>query len=431
MANSKMLRKTALFTALASTGMFALPNGAMAADTLEAALKESKTQLLLRPRYENVTQESLVTDDVQHSDAFTLKTRLTFTTGSFFDTSVLLEFDDTTALKDEDYSDGAGNGQAGPVIADPELTEINQVYLSYKGLDKTDFRYGRQRILLDNERFVGGVGWRQNEQTYDAVSVANTSIPGLTGFLAHVYNVNRIFGEDSTSANVGEYHTDTTLLNVKYAFEGIGALSGYYYDLDYLEVAPALSTKTMGVRFAGSTKLDPVTLGYEVEYATQSESGDSTKDFDADYYLVSATVGFDVFTFGIAQEVLGADDGAKIAGADANVAFTTPLATLHKFQGWADLFLATPEFGIEDTYVTFKAGLPMGMELLAMYHIFESDIDTNVDENSYGNEIDVALSKKFSNGATLMLKYADFSGEEDGLFKTDVSKVWVMATYAI
>jgi hypothetical protein len=31
--------------------------------------------------------------------------------------------------------------------------------------------------------------------------------------------------------------------------------------------------------------------------------------------------------------------------------FTTPLATLHKFQGWADKFLTTPVNGLADLYV--------------------------------------------------------------------------------
>lgn len=427
MANSRKLGKTALISTLAGTGLFAFPMGTTAADSLEAALKESKTQLMLRPRYENVTQESLTVDDTQHSDALTLKTRLTFTTGSFFDTSAVLEFDDVTSLKDEDYNDGAGNGATNPVIADPEGTEVNQAYLSWKGLAKTDLRYGRQRILLDNERFVGGVGWRQNEQTFDAVSVANTSLQGLTAFLAHLYNVNRISGENSTNpGNPGRLHMDSYLFNVKYDFTGIGALTGYYYELDYLEVAPANSTKTAGVRFAGAPKLGEVTLGYELEYAQQEENADNPVEFEADYYLASVSAGMGIFTVGVAQEVLGADD-------DANRGFATPLATGHKFQGWADLFLNTPATGVEDTYLTFKMALPMSMELLAMYHVFESDVDTG-GENKYGDEIDVALTKKFANGASIMLKYAAFSGEEEAAytaFQNDVSKSWIMFTYAI
>lgn len=427
MLKRNILGNTALMSALASAGLLIVSAGANAADSLEAALKESKAQLNLRPRYENVTQESLVPGSSSiHSDAFTLKTRLTFTTGSFFDTLAVLEFDDVTSLKDEDYADGAGNGQQGPVIADPEGTEINQAYLSFKGLDKTDLRYGRQRILLDNERFVGGVGWRQNEQTYDSVTIYNTSVAGLTAFLGHIYNVNRIFGEAST-LNAGRFHMDSNLLNVKYDFQGIGALSGYYYDLDYLEELPGASTRTMGVRFAGSAKVEAFTLGYELEYATQSENADNPADFDVDYYLLSGTVGVGAFTFGLAQEVLGADE-------DAGVAFSTPLATLHKFQGWADMFLGTPAAGIEDTYVTFKVVLPMGMDVVAMYHMFESDIDTANGETGYGDEFDVALTKKFANGASVMLKYADFSGEGDAAFanlRNDVSKTWIMLNYAI
>ena len=41
-------------------------------------------------------------------------------------------------------------------------------------------------------------------------------------------------------------------------------------------------------------------------------------------------------------EVLGADDGAALTS------FQTPLATLHKFQGWADKFLTTPPNGIRE-----------------------------------------------------------------------------------
>src|SRR5690606_30523705 len=103
-------------------------------------------------------------------------------------------------------------------------------------------------------------------------------------------------------------------------------------------------------------------------------SGDNATEFDAEDYLVSANIGFSSYGFGLAQEVLGADD-------DAGRAFATPLATLHKFQGWADLFLATPAAGIEDTYVTFTAGLPMGMSFMAMYHVFEADGETSNGES--------------------------------------------------
>ena len=51
-------------------------------------------------------------------------------------------------------------------------------------------------------------------------------------------------------------------------------------------------------------------------------------------YEVNLTLGY---------EVLGSDDGKK--------GFATPLATGHKFQGFADKFLTTPNDGVQDLYV--------------------------------------------------------------------------------
>lgn len=414
MANTKQMGKAVWVSSVLSAMGLAVPFNAMAADTLEGALKESTAKLSLRPRYEKVEVDSGI------SEALTLKTRLTYTTGSFYDFSVVGEFDDVTSLKDVDYNDGT-NGGPDAAIVDPEGTEVNQAYLSYKGLDSTDFRWGRQRILLDNQRFVGGVGWRQNEQTYDAFSVGNTSVENLTVFAAHISNVNRIFGEQST--NFGNHSQDTVLLNAGYKIDGVGTVSAYYYDIDN-ETVVALSNTTMGIRFAGGTDLDSIKLSYELEYADQEENGDAT-EYSADYTLISLEGTLSGFTLGVAQEVLGADS-------DAGVGFTTSLATLHKFQGWADVFLGTPGVGVEDTYVTFKAGLPMGMSFIAMYHMFDA-VENVADgvESKYGTEIDAALTKKWSNGATLQLKYADYAGEEDSLKSSDVEKIWITASYAI
>jgi len=353
MANTNSVGKAVAISSLFSAMGIAIPFNAMAADSLEGALKESTAKMSLRPRYEKVDSETPAGVE-SHSEAMTMKTRLTFTTGSFYDVSAVVEFDDVTSLRDVDYLDGT-NGKDGPAIVDPEGTEVNEAYLSYKGLSATEFKWGRQRILLDNQRFVGGVGWRQNEQTYDAFSAANSSIPGLTAFYARVSNVNRIFGEQSPA---GDNTSETNLLNVGYQLEGIGKFSAYYYDIDNLDV-PTLANETMGIRFAGATTLDTIKLAYELEYATQDETGDNPNEYSADYTLLSLEGTMSGFSLGLAQEVLGAGDG---------VGFTTSLATLHKFQGWADVFLNTPGTGIEDLYLTVKAPLPMGLAFIAMYH---------------------------------------------------------------
>ena len=67
-----------------------------------------------------------------------------------------------------------------PVVADPESYEINRLQLTNTSIIDTTITLGRQRIVLDDHRFVGNVGWRQNEQTFDALRVVNKHIPNLT-----------------------------------------------------------------------------------------------------------------------------------------------------------------------------------------------------------------------------------------------------------
>ena len=93
-----------------------------------------------------------------------------------------------------------------------------------------------------------------------------------------------------------------------------------------------------------------------------------------------------------------------------------PLATLHKFNGWADKFLATPDAGLEDTYVSLGADLH-GAKALAVFHSFEADVGGM----DFGSELDVSLTYAVSKSVGVGLKYADY--DADKLF-TDTEKIW-------
>jgi hypothetical protein len=113
----------------------------------------------------------------------------------------------------------------------------------------------------------------------------------------------------------------------------------------------------------------------------------------------------------LGQEVLEGDR------AQAGRAFRTPLATLHKFQGWADMFLATPNAGIEDSYAGASVVFA-GITAAVVWHDFQAEDGGK----SYGDELDVSLTRKFGQYLTGMLKYADY--KEDG-FSVDTRKIWV------
>ncbi|MFC6635084.1 alginate export family protein [Microbulbifer taiwanensis] len=363
------------------------------ATTLREAIDRSKVNLGFRARAEQVD-----TNGADTLDLTSLRTRLTYQSGTFQGFSTLIEMDDVTHLTD--FEGG---------VADAEGTELNQALLSYAS-GETTIKYGRQRILLDNQRFVGGVGFRQNEQTYDGFSITDNSLADTTLFLAHIDNVNRIFGEDSP---LGDHKNDSYLLNAKYSGFGAGALSVYTYLIDN-ETAPEFSTDTCGLRFSGKAG----GANYALEYATQSAASDNPASYDTDYLLAEGGYKLGHVTLRAGYELLGSD------GADGQ--FATPLATLHKFQGWNDKFLGggtgNIAGGIEDFYVSVGNSLA-GVEFSLKYHQLSSDDSGVSGMDRLGSEYGLVVSGKL--GFTdLSLKYSRYMADD---FSVDTDRLWITA----
>jgi len=372
--------------------------------SLTEAAASGKASLDLRYRFETVDQTGIS----KKAKASTLRTRLNYATGSYQGVSAFLELDDVSVVGSMQYNDATGLAGAKteyPVVADPTGTEVNQAYLSYAGLADTTIKYGRQRLILDNARFVGNVGWRQNEQTYDAVTLVNKSLPDTTVVYGYVNNVNRIFGEDSTK---GDIDTHAHLINLSYSGLTAGKLSVYGYLLDLVNT-PAASSKTLGARFSGGADVDTdVKALYTLEYAKQSDYKGGATTIDATYTSIEA---------GAAAYGVTAKLGRETLSGDGVYGFSTPLATLHAFNGWADKFLATPATGLIDTYLNVS-GKVSGVKLMAVYHDFKADSGSA----SYGTETDLLAVKKFGK-YTLLAKYAAYSADT---FSTDINKFWLM-----
>jgi hypothetical protein len=127
--------------------------------TLEEALKGGKVDFTFRYRFENVDDDAR--PDEGH--ASTLLSRLTYTTQAYKDFQVQLEVDNVSRIGSDNYDDLHNSNTDRGVVADTDGTAFNQAWVAYTGIDDTTLKFGRQRINLDNQRFVGGVGWRQNE----------------------------------------------------------------------------------------------------------------------------------------------------------------------------------------------------------------------------------------------------------------------------
>ncbi|PKI13837.1 alginate export family protein [Colwellia sp. 12G3] len=364
-------------------------------NSITKALSESTVKVNLRARYESVDQDGID----KNASALTLKSRITVDTGSYSNFSLGLEVDKVDALVDN-YNNTQNGQTEYPVVADPQGTDVNQAFIKYAN-DGFSAIVGRQRVLHNNQRFVGGVGWRQNEQTYDGVR-AEYKAESFSVDYSLIHNINGI-----TSGNTkGDFH----LVNGIYKINNSHKISGFAYLLDY-DTAVANSSSTLGALYNGKFGKFLV----NASLASQSDNGDNPTSYSAMYVNAEAGYNFGPVTVLGGYELLGSDDG--------KVAFNTPLATKHKFNGWADKFLGTPKEGLQDIYLTAK-GKVSGVKWAATYHDFSSD-EGSID---FGNELDLVATYQINKNYGVLVKAANYSEGDSGIAPTDTNKIWVQMT---
>ena len=414
------MKPTLLSLAIASA---TLAQGAFAAEELSNLFTQGKPILDARYRFENVDQNN----DLRDANAQTLRTRAGFQSGQWYGLSGLLEVDNVSRIGDDAYNSTRNGQKEYAVVADPDGTEVNQALLRYDHKLGSAV-LGRQRINLDNQRFIGSVAWRQNEQTFDGALTQLKPIDGLTLSYAYLDQVNTVFGPDNgrydNLTNPANIDGHSHLINAQYVFMPQLTATAYSYllDLDNIAVAPTAAEGTLSSQTSG-LRLNGVVAGvsYALEYAQQKDYGDNPLELDSEYYLAELGYTLKGVQLKAGYEVLGGDNGS------GNRAFQTPLATKHAFQGWADQFLTTPADGIEDAYVGVTAPL-LGGTLQAWYH----DFSTEQGSDEYGNEIDLSYAHPIPGvkGLVGLLKYATYDSD-DKARTVDTDKVWLQLQYSL
>lgn len=438
-----MLNRSGLVPLLAALALS--PPLVTAAETgtapgLIRALTGGDFHALFNYRYEYVEDPAARHD----ARASTLRSVLGYDTGRYYGFKAGLELEDVRVIGNDLYNDGGSNGRGSyAVVVDPEGTEINQAWIGFGKLanvpvlKETEVKAGRQAIAYRDapwHRFIGPVVWRQNWQTFDGYTLSNNSLADTRVNLAYIYNINRIYGEDNPAPGLHDKKLDGYLFNVRYAGFSPGALEAYAYLLDFRDTnTPAAaffqSTRTYGVRFNGKHKLgERLTLLYAAEAAFQSDYAGNPNAIGSHYYQLELGATWnlhrlvDTLTLKASYELLSGDGGAD--------RFTTPLATLHAYQGWADKFLNTPGDGIEDIYATL-ALKALGAGFTAVYH----DLGSDNGGYGYGSELDLLLSRPFGKHVTAGLKYADYNADGNDRNvarnpgqRTDITKFWAFLT---
>jgi hypothetical protein len=373
--------------------------------TLGEALTKGTLSLNLRYRYEAVDQASF--DD--NGKASTLRTALGYRTGEWRRLAAFVEFEDVRTLGLSNDHNNLGSGSAGngvtdlPAIPDAPITEVHQAYLDWRPLDALPIRGGRQELIVDNARFIGNVGWRQNHQGFDGVTAHFKGIENLDLGYAYLARQRTVTGASRPMS--------TSHLDGAYTFAGLGTLRAYLLAIDFdQEALWALSTTTLGASFAGRAALGgELSLSYRLELAMQEDGGSNPRNVDADYRRAELGLARGAFTAGAGYELLG--------GSAADGAFQTPLATLHAFNGWADVFLATPSTGLRDLFLSCGAGIGR-WKLAAVYHDFAADSGGA----DYGSELDASVVFTAPWKQKFALEVAVYDADANG---TDTDKLFI------
>ena len=344
-------------------------------------------------------------------DAFasTLRSRVTLNSASFsfaesLNIRALVEVDHVGLIGGESYNSTVNGKSQFATIADPDALDLNQAALAIKWNDSSLVTLGRQRINLGDQRFIGGVGWRQNEQTFDGVRLTQNFGKSFQIDIANLHNANRVFGPDGANADL---HGSFNLVHSQWKITSEHVLQGYFYDLDF-ETLPARSSSTNGIDYKGTSNK----LSWQLSYASQRDAHLAPTNYKTNYSRMELSYPIDVVTIKGIYERLGSD---------GNFAFQTPFATLHAFNGFADMFLTTPVKGLEERAVQFS--LPIGpVKTSISWHKFYSDGG----DTHYGDETDVSFIFDLNKQLQFLTKLALYNTDK---FQNDTNKFWLMITY--
>lgn len=385
------------------------------------ALGEHAADWASRLRYANV-------DDENSSQAASLLLRGTLESewNNVFGST--LEVDAVGSVFQDDHSDGV-NFNDHSLIPDPPGTEINQVFIS-ANMESVRINLGRQRINFDNQRFIGGNGFWQNEQTFDAL-LAQSKIASNSNFIySYIANANRIFGDDADQKTItsppdyygnqvtvelqphellGDHRHNSHLARLEWNEWDYTRVVAYGFRIENIDL-PDSSNNTLGISYNFNYKINSIKYRVQIEAAQQNRFEINADNLN--YYLIDFGLGINTYEINARYEILGSHN---------NAAFVTPLGSHHDFEGWSDEIGNTPNTGVRNSSIglLWRAS-PFRIE--TSYHFFEDDQQ----RQNIGREFDLDFIYKFTKKHSASIRLANFEPANNA---GSVRKVYIDYSY--
>ncbi len=367
-----------------------------AADTPQPVVQND-----IRLRYEQVDT------DASSAQALTLRLRPSVELNPSQSLSVLAELDLIAAGIPDDRN-GLFSGRNRPAIPDPEGAEVNRLQIEFAPSENWSVTAGRQRVSIGNGRFIGSSDFRQNQQTYDGVTTALRSDNGATVNAGYIWQANRFIGnrQPGGSPRSDSYFLDASLPTP------VGQIGVVHFELDLDADDPAFSdSRTTALTYNGRAFIDDFGLFWSAVYAVQERDGRQPTYSQFDAHVEYADV-----SMGVRAERLGTNDG---------VALQTPLASVHSFNGAADVFTVTPPGGLYDFQIRASWRLGSAGPLRdTAFSVNQNVFAPATDGPSYGREWGAQASTRLG-PVSLVVEWASYRAED---FSEDVDKLIVSLT---
>lgn len=370
----------------------------------------------IRPRYEYADVKDNGKDA---ANAFTARTHLLVNAGllGIENLSATVGVESVNNFGYTKYNSTKNGHTDYDVIVDPQTAYISEASIDYK-MGNTAFHAGRSHVNLDNQRFIGTVGWRQNERSYDTIYVANSDVEGLDLLAAYVYGFQGVKATPTKD-------TKSVLLHAKYKVMPELSVTAYDYMLGSMH-------DTIGIALTGKVDLGSK-VSYRAEYAVQKDPTLKYRDVDnsadADYMNLDLGTKISGVILGVNYEVLSGAKGDKTT-------FIPALGTNHKFNGWADKFYvgSAPKGGLQDANIRLGYAAKGFGKLLGVYHNYTADekmASATGTTDDLGSEIDLLYVNAIPGVKNLkgLIKYAAYAKGEATGYTKDVNKAWVMLDY--
>ena len=377
-------------------------------------MTQGRPILELRPRYNRIDES----DKEERTQGYTYRVVAGWRTAPWMGLRFTLEGIHTGHIGPKEFNDDGAQfaTSAYPLLPDPAHTGLNQAHVEFTGIEGFRVRAGRQRVRMDNLRWISDNDFRQIPQLFDGAEVANTSLADTELLAGHYTRVR------DTSGEVDKLKL--SILHAAYSgFRG-HSLAAYAYFHDqpangaFTGFANS-SYKAYGVRAEGAFGAGPVEFPYTAEVARQKPYAGGNALIDVRYWRLGGGATWKEVTLRYDEELRGSNNG--------RYGLQMPLTDFYSFNGWTLHFFNVPFQGLHDRWVTLRAGIPIEPLKLVFYgesHRFRSDFR----DLDFGKETDVGLSWSLPGGVVVRAQHAAYD-PGSGQVAPRIRKTWITLTY--